>query len=409
MNHTAPGFRPIPSPITYRSDIDGLRAIAVLAVIFSHAGFATFSGGFVGVDIFFVISGYLITKILLKQMSDGTYTLGSFYERRARRLLPALILMILVTYPLAWVLMLPDFLQNFGQSVVATLLFSNNLLLAKTSGYWDLESNFKPLLHTWSLGVEEQFYIVFPLLLAATWRFKRHWQLACITLIGTASIIAAEHGWRNSPAVSFYLPTTRAWELMVGCAAAYLQPSHNQLDNALSGLGLLALLSAIFLYDVSTPSPSIYMLLPVIGTVLVLLFGRSGTVAFRLLSARPMVGTGLISYSVYLWHQPVMALTRVASVDPPSKWIMGALCLVSIFLGWMSWRFVEVPFRSREQVSLRSFAALSVLISTALIASGLYLHVAKGLPKRIFPNIETGGDVFFSFHKKIYRYAAQKF
>lgn len=409
MTQTGLRLGPDSSQIAYRSDIDGLRAISVLAVILSHAGFSTFSGGFVGVDIFFVISGYLITTILLKQMANGTYTLADFYERRARRLLPALLLVILSTYPFAWILMLPDFLQNFGQSVVATLLFSNNILLAKTSGYWDLESNFKPLLHTWSLGVEEQFYIVFPLILSAIWRFKRHWQLTSIALIGIASIMAAEQGWRNSPAVSFYLPTTRAWELMAGCAAAYLRPSQHTLDDALSGLGLLGILSAVFLYDSSTPSPSLYMALPVLGTVLILLSSRPGTVAFRLLSIRPMIGIGLISYSVYLWHQPIMALTRVASIGPPSKWLMGALCLASIFLGWMSWRFVEVPFRSRQRVPLPIFAVLATSISATVVASGLYLHVEQGLPKRIFPNIDSGGDVYIDYNMRVHRYASTEF
>jgi peptidoglycan/LPS O-acetylase OafA/YrhL len=176
----------------HRADIDGLRAIAIIPVVLEHAGAPIFPGGFVGVDVFFVISGFLITGILRREMASGSFSLTRFYERRARRLLPALLVMTLFCIPFAWAWMLPEFLANFGQSIVATLLFSNNILLALTSGYWALESAFKPLLHTWSLGVEEQFYIVFPLLLFLVWKAGKAWQLGMIAFVGILSLCSAQ-------------------------------------------------------------------------------------------------------------------------------------------------------------------------------------------------------------------------
>lgn len=393
----------------YRRDIDGLRAVAVLSVILSHAGFSPFTGGFIGVDVFFVISGFLITRILITEMGNGSYSLAKFYERRARRILPALIFVIFVTIPFAWYLMLPNFFRNFGQSVAATLLFSNNLLLAKTSGYWALESNFKPFLHTWSLGVEEQFYIVFPLLLALVWRFGRTWQLAMIALLGVVSFALAEHGWRTDPAVSFYLPTTRAWELMVGCAAAYVEQRPRRFDNVASLAGLAGIVAAVLLFTEHTPTPSLYVALPVFGSAAVLLFSRPGTIAYRILSLAPFVGIGLISYSAYLWHQPLFAIARVALLDPPSQGLMVALSLVSLALGWFSWKFVEQPFRNPKIMPLKVFAPPAVALSTCLIAFGLVLNFQQGFPRRTFPNISEAGDVYIGYNERVYKYKVASF
>jgi peptidoglycan/LPS O-acetylase OafA/YrhL len=393
----------------YRRDIDGLRAVAVLPVILSHAGLPYFSGGFVGVDVFFVISGYLITGILLGEMQAGTYSLRRFYERRARRIMPALLLVILVTLPVATFLMLPEFRQNFGQSVVATLLFANNILLAITSGYWDLESGFKPLLHTWSLGVEEQFYILFPLLLAATWRFGQRWQLGAIAIIGAVSFGLAEHGWRTSPAVSFYLPTTRAWELMVGCAVAFVQKRERPWDGLLSALGLAAIVASVVVYGEGIPSPSAYMVLPVSGAAAVIVFSRPGLVAYRVLSTRLLVGIGLVSYSAYLWHQPLIALARVASLQPPPQWVMIALALASLGLAWVSWRLVEIPFRSRARVSSAAVAWSVGGVSALLLAAGLMLHFGKGFPERVFPNLEAASDIDGSYNERIRAYSSGQF
>ena len=291
---------------SYRADIDGVRAVAVMGVILAHAGLGA-PGGFLGVDIFFVISGYLITTILLRDLEAGRYTLRGFYERRARRILPALVLVIACCVPFAVWLLLPDFLENFGQSVFATLFFSNNILLAATSGYWEIESAFKPLLHTWSLGVEEQFYIVFPLLLAFLWRFGRRVQIVTLAVAALVSFALAEHGWRTYPEASFYLPTSRAWELLAGCLIAYLPRKPRGSDQAVTLACLPALILPLVLFDEHTPSPSVYSAIPVLATAGLILFNRPETLAFKVLALRPLVFIGLISYSAYLWHQPVFA------------------------------------------------------------------------------------------------------
>lgn len=387
--------------MNYRPDIDGLRAFAVLPVVLCHAGIPAFAGGFIGVDVFFVISGYLITRLILADMQAGTFSIGRFYERRARRLLPALIVVILFCWPVARYLMWPDYFQNFAQSVVATLFFANNVLLSITTGYWDLDSQFKPLLHTWSLGVEEQFYILYPLILAVVWRAGRRFLLPAIIALGLASLIYAEIGWRSAPAASYYLLWGRAWELMAGCGAALLVMRQRRIDGFLAALGLIMVLLAVFFFDETTPAPSLYFLLPVVGTVFVLQFCRPGTLAYSLLSVRPLVGVGLISYSLYLWHQPLFAFTRIALPTPPGIAVMLLISLLAVVLGWFSWRFIETPFRSSGRVSLRGLVAAGVVSCVSLIGVGLYVHVKKGFPENVFPNIEAGGDVYIGYNERI--------
>ncbi|MEL7482464.1 MAG: acyltransferase, partial [Pseudomonadota bacterium] len=200
----------------YRKEIDGLRSVAVLPVVLFHAGISAFSGGFIGVDIFFVISGYLITGIILPELEKGEFSLLKFYERRARRILPALSAVVLACIPVAWLYMLPDPLENFGQSMLATMLSLNNVLLTMTSGYWDLASEFKPLIHTWSLAVEEQFYVVFPLLLMLLYPLLKYRAIGAVWVIVIASFAASIFLVRDYPTSTFYLLHTRAWELGVG-------------------------------------------------------------------------------------------------------------------------------------------------------------------------------------------------
>ena len=393
----------------YRSDIDGLRAVAVMSVILTHAGMPHVKAGFLGVDVFFVISGYLITTILKHELDEGKFSLARFYERRARRILPALVLVVAACVPFAFWLLLPDFLQNFGQSVAATLLFSNNILLALTSGYWELESSFKPLLHTWSLGVEEQFYLAFPLLLALVWKVARRAQLATILILGIISFALSEHGWRHYPDASFYLPTSRAWELMVGCAITYFPRRPRKWDGLLAGISLLAVLGSMVLFDEYIPSPSVYSAVPVLGAAGIILFSRPGTLACRALSLRPVVFVGLISYSAYLWHQPLFAFARAASLAPPSGAAMALLSVLTLVLAWLSWRFVEVPFRKPGVVRLRRFVPLIALPTAALIALGVTLHVQQGFPRRAFPNIGAAGDVYIGYNDRIRGYSADAF
>jgi peptidoglycan/LPS O-acetylase OafA/YrhL len=391
----------------YRTEIDGIRAIAVLSVILAHAGVPALAGGFLGVDVFFVISGYLITTILMREMEEGNYSLVRFYERRAKRILPALLLVVTACVPFAAWLMLPDYLQNFGQSVAATLLFSNNLLLGMTSDYWALESEFKPLLHTWSLGVEEQFYIVYPLILAAVWRYGRRVQVGTIIALGLVSFGLAEHGWRNYPSASFYLPTTRAWELMVGCAIAFVPRKARPIDGAASLLGLAAMVVSMFLFDKDTPSPSGYSAIPVLGTATVILFARPELLSAKALSWKPLSFLGLISYSAYLWHQPLFAFAKIASTQPPSPYVMAALIVLTLVLASLSWRYVEEPFR--RGVPIRKFIPAMAVPTAALIAAGLVAHVQQGFPRWTFPNIDSAGDVYIAYNERIRDYQAATF
>lgn len=366
----------------YRREIDGLRAVAVMPVLFSHAGFAFFSGGFVGVDIFFVISGYLITKIILGEIEQNRFSIAKFYERRARRILPASFLVMLCTIPAAWLLIGVDGLQNYGQSVVATTLFSNNILLAITSGYWDLESQFKPLLHTWTLGVEEQYYFVVPLFLLLVYRISPAWVRLAIVAIGLLSFALCLWMLGPYPAETFYLLPTRAWELAVGGYIATLRwtvPERSA--TALSSLGLIMIVASIVSFDETTPFPSAYTLLPVIGSALVLVFATNGPV-HMLLATRPMVFIGLISYSVYLWHQPLFAFARIASTEPPTKSVYAALILVTILMAYLSWRFVEAPFRDRSRTSIKTLWLTLTPVAAILVGTGLAMHLSGGFPQR---------------------------
>ncbi|MFK7751211.1 MAG: acyltransferase family protein, partial [Sedimentitalea sp.] len=371
----------------YRREIDGLRAVAVVPVILFHAGFQIFSGGFVGVDVFFVISGYLITTILITELARGDFSIVRFYERRARRILPALVVVVLACIPFAWLWMLPSQFEDFGQSVAAVGVFLSNVLFWAEDGYFSAESELKPLLHTWSLAVEEQYYLIFPLFLAAIWRLGRAWVIAVTLILALASLGFSEWAWRNQPSMNFYLAPSRAWELLAGSLAAMVcaraMPRPNQ---ALSALGLLMIVGSILFLDDTVPFPSVYALLPVVGAVLLILFCDSQTLAGRLLSTRGFVGVGLISYSAYLWHQPLFAFARIRSVGHPSDLLMLGLAIGALGLAWLSWRFVEQPFRKRPTPALASRFRLffaTGLVTIAMIGFGVVVHRANGFDQRV--------------------------
>ena len=332
----------------YRPEIDGLRALAVIPVIFFHAGFKSFSGGYIGVDIFFVISGYLITTILIDEFQNNSFSIINFYERRARRILPALYFVMLACIPFAYIWMLPNQLKEFSQSLVAVSLFISNLFFWKKSGYFDSATDEMPLLHTWSLAVEEQYYVIVPILLLILWRFGKNKIFWIIVLLAAISLLLSEWGYRNHSNANFYFAPTRAWELFAGAIAAFLvQKKRVQKHNLLSLIGLIAILFSIFVYDKTTPSPSVYILLPVIGTMILIMFAQKDTQVAKILSNKLLVGLGLISYSAYLWHQPLFAFARIRLSNEPSKMIMMVLILLSLILAVMSWKFVENKFRKK--------------------------------------------------------------
>lgn len=335
----------------YRPDIDGLRTLAVLPVVFYHAGIAGFTGGFVGVDIFFVISGFLITSIIHRELAEGRFSVLRFYERRARRILPAFFAVILASLFAGWILLAPVDYDQMGRSILSALLFVSNMWFWRNSGgYFDGATDYLPMLHTWSLAVEEQFYIFFPLLLMLLHRIGRRLLLLSILLLVLGSLVLAAWATPRMPSASFYLLPTRIWELGVGSllALGLLRTGAPRMLRETAGLlGLVAVLAPVFLYDSTTVFPGLAALPPVLGAAALIWAGTAGPVwASRLLSLRPMVWTGLISYSLYLWHWPIMAFVRnrTFSVELEPTWQM-ATVLASVLAGWASWRFVERPFR----------------------------------------------------------------
>lgn len=377
----------------YRAEIDGLRSVAVVPVILFHADFALFSGGFVGVDVFFVISGYLITTLLLQDIEQGKFSLLRFYERRIRRIFPALFLVVALCFPVAWVLMLPEQYKDFSQSVAAVVLFLSNVLFWFESGYFAGASELKPLLHTWSLAVEEQYYVFFPLLLAFLWRFGRRVTVIVLVALTLASLLSTEWGWRFARTANFYLTPFRIWELLAGSLCAIAMRDREPPGNTLLGsLGLAMICVAVFLFDEATPFPSLYALLPVLGTCLCILFARRGTLPAMLLSTAPFVGIGLISYSAYLWHQPLFAFTRLASPYTPAPGTMLFLSVLSLGLAYLSWRFVEQPFRKRGVPVLsdrRNVFAMAAVAGVALMIAGSMGHVRNGFPERFDPGLDA--------------------
>ena len=370
----------------YRAEIDGLRALAVVPVILFHAGFELFSGGFVGVDVFFVISGYLITTILIEDIENKRFSIVNFYERRARRILPALFFVMLVCIPFAWMWMLPSQMKDFSQSLVAVSLFASNILFWRESGYFAAAAEEKPLLHTWSLAVEEQYYVLFPIFLILAWRFGKNRVFWMIVVMAAISLLLSEWGWRNKATANFYLAPTRAWELFAGSIAAFIvQKQGVQKNNLLATLGLAAIIFSIFFYDKTTPFPSVYALVPVLGVVLLVLYADKETLAAKLLSTKGFVGIGLISYSAYLWHQPLFAFTRISSLEHPSLLLMSTLSILSIILAYLSWCYIEKPFRRNDLIKRPYVFLVSVVVGIFFISFGYNGHNSNGFKDRLSP------------------------
>lgn len=366
----------------YRPEIDGLRAISVTAVILFHAGIAGFAGGFVGVDVFFVISGFLITQILIGEIGAGDFSIARFYERRARRILPALYLVLAVSGLVALWLLLPSGLMDFARSAMATLLFSSNIWFWwRGSDYFSPAAELDPLLHTWSLGVEEQFYFIFPLLLLVFWHLGRRRLVLGILGVSMLSLGIAEIGWRTVPEANFFLLPSRAWQLGLGALGAFVWsrpggPGLGRLGSEIAAaLGLALVLGCVFIMDGGVPFPSLYALLPTGGALLVLVFATRETWAGRLLALRPLVVIGLMSYSAYLWHQPILAFARIAAPEALTLLQKLGLCALTFALAWLTLIWVERPFRDRSFLSQRGIFALS-------LAGGLVLLLAAGVTWR---------------------------
>jgi len=379
----------------YRREIDGLRALAVLPVILFHAGFEMFSGGFVGVDVFFVISGYLITTIILSELEQGKFSIVNFYERRARRILPALFLVMLICIPFAWFWLLPSDIMDFSQSLVAVSVFASNILFWRKSGYFDTAAELKPLLHTWSLAVEEQYYVLFPLFLMLFWKLGKRWILVTLGLVFVASLAVAQWAAYAKPAAAFYLLPTRGWELLIGAFAAFYLSKANRkefgkgLSEVAGWLGVALIMYSVFAYSKTTPFPGFYALVPTIGTVLIILFATQQTTVGKFVGNKAFVGVGLISYSAYLWHQPLFAFARHRSFDNPTHNVFLLLSLASLLLAFLSWRFVESPFRNKKKFSRVSIFLTSTFLSACFISVGLSGHLSNGFSEYRSPALQA--------------------
>ena len=397
----------------HRPEIDGLRALAVIPVILFHAGFEGFSGGFVGVDVFFVISGYLIATLIISEMTASEFRLLTFYERRARRLLPALFFVLAVCMPLAWLTLVPANLKSFGESLMASATFLSNFLYSFVlGGYFDNSSEFRPLIHTWSLSLEEQFYIVFSLMMVALWRFGIKWTVIILTigfgLTLSFSVIGSQFyghplDWLGSQG-AFYI--ARAWEPGLGVLTAfylfYKDPVRSMAANqTLSFLGLVSVVFSIFFFDQATPVPGLPALIPTVGTCLIIIAAMQGTFVHRILSLPILVGIGLISYSAYLWHQPLLAFARHRWFDVIPSEIAIIFCLCIFGLAYVSWRFVELPFRDRNQIGSRviwrsSLIGLAFFLSTGFLFT---TDFAKSHSPNSLTTMKHGG--FVSWHSEM--------
>ena len=384
----------------YRTEIDGLRAIAIILVLVYHAKLVLFgetllTGGYVGVDVFFVISGYLITGLILDELNRaGSFDLANFYDRRVRRILPVLITMSLVGFILAWNVLLPRALIDYSNSVLAAIFSVSNLYFHfSTTEYGAEAALFTPLLHTWSLGVEEQFYLLFPPLLSLLFRRTRKYLVLCvfICLLGSLFLTIA-----SEPQTGFYLLSHRAWELLVGAAIAFKERdgflvSSNLGSQVLSSLGLIAILWSGFYFDQSTTHPGVATLVPVLGTALVLMYVRSSSWLTGALSIRPLVTVGLLSYSLYVWHYLVFTIYRhhdntlVLGIPQSSPWDKVEWLAITFALSVLSYRLIEQPCRKKNIVSGRTFYSILTSTIVVLICATLLIKSNAGFPTRFPP------------------------
>lgn len=373
----------------YRADIEGLRALAILPVLLFHAGVPGLTGGYVGVDVFFVISGFLITGIIARQVDEQRFSIIEFYERRVRRIFPALITVMAAVCLGAALFYLPSDFKAVPRSIAAALLFCSNILFFMESGYFSTGAHVKLMLHTWSLAVEEQFYLFFPLLLMAIRRLGRQVRIAAVVLIALLSLAASLVLLRSQPDFTFYMLPTRAWELMAGsmlAIGAVPQVNARWLRGVLAAAGLAAIAWAVIVFDEATAFPGANALFPVLGAA-ALIHVAPGTLVGRLLGTAPFRFFGLISYSLYLWHWPLIVFTEYLTDAPLHGGLTIAVIVASIAMATLSWKFVEAPFRSKAAFDARSIFAIAAIGSVAILGVAGGLHLTKGWPQRFSPQV----------------------
>jgi peptidoglycan/LPS O-acetylase OafA/YrhL len=384
--------------LTYRPDIDGLRAIAVIVVVGFHAWPQAFSGGFVGVDVFFVISGYLISGLVLKGLTEEKFSFADFYVRRIKRIFPALMLVLATSAVLGWFIMWAPFYAQLGKHIVAAVIFVLNFVLWHEAGYFDTDAIYKPLLHLWSLSIEEQFYLVWPAVLLLA--FRRAYNVAVVTLlIAVVSFSLNVALVITHPAATFFLPFTRVWELMLGSLLASLERLPGWVDavtatktrrvrlfREIAGSGGAAMIAIAFvMLSPRRAFPGWWALLPTLGTVLIIVAGMGAAFNRRVLAWQPMVFIGLISYPLYLWHWPLLSFARLTSFDDPPRWerevlVYGGLVVTSFILAWLTYILLEHPIRSSRRTAWPAVA----LVAVALVIGGVGFSIDRvgGLPSR---------------------------
>jgi peptidoglycan/LPS O-acetylase OafA/YrhL len=382
-----------PAQITYRADIDGLRALAVVAVVLYHFKLGPFVGGFVGVDVFYVISGFLITSIIQHRIEEHRFTFAWFYERRVRRLFPALAVVLALTLAAGAWLLLPSDLALLGKSTASTLLFISNVFFWRTSDYFNSDSELNPLLHMWSLSVEEQFYIGLPLLLLAVHRFAPHRLVTVLLLSASASFAACVLVTRYSAPAAFYLAPFRAWELLAGAllAVAPLPPiKRSPWRELVAGIGLALVVGSLLWIRPGPDFPGWRALGPVLGTALLILSGdHGGSIVHRLLRLRPVVYIGLISYSLYLWHWPLLVYARYLNALEPLQDLRWPLIAASVVVAALSYHFIELPFRRPQRAGTAADPLFrnTVMASAALGTVAIAIALGQGLPLRFSPAV----------------------
>ena len=378
----------------YRPEIDGLRAIAVTSVVLFHIDVNIFSGGFIGVDIFFVISGYLITSVIKTEVEQKRFSLVGFWERRARRILPPLIFMACVCIVFSIILLTPVDFKNFSQSLAALATFSSNILFWTQTGYFAAPAEVKPLLHTWTLAVEEQFYLLFPIFFLLACRYLKGALIWILVAGASISFSVSVWGVTHEPIATFYLIPTRAWELLIGASLAFgvvTPPATKPVSTVAAAIGVVAIVLPIYLYSPNTPFPGLAALPPCIGAALIIYSNQNQrNFVYNMLAFEPFRLVGLISYSWYLWHWPAIIIVTYY-LDRNVTSLEGVVVvLVSFILACFSFNFIETPVRRRKILAKRQHLFGVLLGSLAMVgAVGLYGHLNDGLPWRVSPVVQA--------------------